>query len=619
MQAIQEIYYQIDKPDSEIEVSADNEIVKLFKDFAASEAAKDKPELIRHCQLEIDLQNFQITDNELHPIFTGTTAGSEYFEYPSLKNYTTEDLAYIVTRARQTKNPGLKLRYAHFLWLSPVKHNDWATIAIGLYKVLIKELNSTVWDMDELRPVHIMQIAIENLLYLSLSLRNKEEQGKVKRLALAIIRKFRPDNKKTSFNINLIRTMLELPGIFKKEDFKGLTAKCMKYALSDSDLHHRIDIYRIAEKTAAKEGLPVTKMEEELGNAYIGLADQRGVDLASVTFIQEAIKSFKKLKNKEKIKELELRYKELKQKVQMGSVSHQMDLTEVIKQIEQVTSKLLEETPEQIVSFLIHSKQIFPSYAYLKQLAIEQKAENPMYYFVPTTVSDQFGHTSAHYGDEEEKMHLAIMESLDFHLRTSSFFYLKKIFLKGVQEKKISPVSILGYLKEYSWLGQTISVKYQQDEIEKFNWLELLATGLNDFFSQLFFYYQNSENIPNVIMAIDSLTLKVEGILRDICELRNVPSFFQTKDAKGRLIMKEKDINTLLYDDLIKATLSEDDLMLCRFLLIDKAGYNLRNKVAHTLIRKANDYRIEYLLLLIVVILKLSKNEYGPLEAKQKE
>ena len=98
MQAIQEIYYQIDKPDSEIEVSADNEIVKLFKDFAASEAAKDKPELIRHCQLEIDLQNFQITDNELHPIFTGTTAGGEYFKYPSLKNYTTEDLAYIVTR-----------------------------------------------------------------------------------------------------------------------------------------------------------------------------------------------------------------------------------------------------------------------------------------------------------------------------------------------------------------------------------------------------------------------------------------------------------------------------------------------------------------------------------------
>jgi hypothetical protein len=619
VQAIQEIYDLIDKRDLELEVSADNEIVKLFKDFASSEAVKDQPEIVRHCQIEIDLQNFQITDNELHPIFTGTTGEGEYFEYPSLKNYTAEDFSYIVNRVKQTKNPSLKLRYAQFLWLSPVKHDDWATIAIGLYKAWIKELNETVWDMDELRPVHTMQIAIENLLYLSLSFRSKEEQGKVKRLALAIIRKFRFDSKKTSFNINLIRTMLELPGIFKKEDFKRLTAKCMKYALSDSDLHHRIDIFRIAEKTAAKEGLPVAKIEEERGKAYIGLADQRGVDLASVTFIQEALKSFRKLKNKEKIKELELKYKELKQKIQLGSVSHQMDLTEVIKQIDQVTSKLLSETPEQIVSFLIHSKQIFPSYAYLKQLAIERKAEDPMFFFVSTTVSDQFGHTSAHYGDEEEKMHLAVMESLDFHYRTKSVFYLKKIFLKGVQEKKISPVSILGYLKEYSWLGQTISVKYQQDEIEQFNWLELLAPGLNDFFSQLFFYYQNPKNIPNVVMAIDSLTLKVEGILRDICELRNVPSFFQARDAKGRLIMKEKDINTLLYDDLIKETLSEDDLMLCRFLLIDKAGYNLRNKVAHTLIRKANDYRIEYLLLLIVVILKLSKNEYGPLEADQKE
>lgn len=156
-------------------------------------------------------------------------------------------------------------------------------------------------------------------------------------------------------------------------------------------------------------------------------------------------------------------------------------------------------------------------------------------------------------------------------------------------------------------------MKYQQDEEEEFNWLELLAPGLNDFFSQLFFYYQNPQNIPNIVMGIDSLTLKVEGILRDISELRNTPSFFQTKDAKGRLIMKEKDINTLLYDDLIKGTLSEDDLMLSRFLLIDKAGYNLRNKVVHNLIRKANDYRIEYLLLLIVVILRLSKNEYGPI------
>lgn len=613
MESLQEIYDQIDAADSGFEIDADGEIVRLFKAFGQTETAQADSVILRRCQLEIDLQNFQITKNELHPIYTSTTAEGDYYEYPSLKNYNDDDLAYVKERLNKTKNNSLKLRYAHFLWLSPAKHNDWAVIAIRLYKSYIKKLNASAWDAKDVRPAHVLQIALENLLFLGQSYKNKEEQQRIKTLALSIIKKFRFGNPRTSVNVRLIRVMLQLSSIFKKQDFKGLTEKSIKYALADPDLHHRIDVFRIAEKTAAKEGIPATKIEEERGNAYIGLVDQRGIDLSSVTFIQQAIKSFKKLKNKEKVKELELRYKELKQKVQLGSISHEIDLTEILTQVETVTGKVLAQTPEEIIGFLIYSKEIFPPYAYLHKLATERKAENPTYFLFPTTVQDQFGHTSAHYVNEEEKMHLAIMESLHFHYRTSSVLYLKKIFLDGVQKDKISPVSILSYLKTYSWLGQTISVKYHQDEIDRFNWLELLAPALNDFFSQLFFYYQNPQNIPNIVLAIDSLALKVEGILRDICELRNVPSFFQTKDAKGRLIMKEMDINTLLYDDLIKETLSEDDLMLCRFLLIDKAGYNLRNKVAHTLIRKADDYRIEYLLLLIVIILRLSKNDYGPL------
>src|SRR5436190_5064351 len=244
MKELQEIYDRIDKADSNLEVTPDGEIVRLFKELATSDAVKDQLVIVRKCQMEIDLQNYQITNNVLLPIFTGTTAEGDYYEYPSLKNYTKDDLDYIITRLKQTKNLALKLRYAHFLWLSPAKHNDWAVIAIALYKTWIKKLNLTVWDLEELRPAHIMQIAIENLLYLGLSYRKKEEQGQIKKMALAIIRKFRPGNKKRSFNINLIRTMLNLPAIFKKEDFSSLTAKCVKYALSDPDLHHRIDIFK---------------------------------------------------------------------------------------------------------------------------------------------------------------------------------------------------------------------------------------------------------------------------------------------------------------------------------------------------------------------------------------
>ena len=52
--------------------------------------------------------------------------------------------------------------------------------------------------------------------------------------------------------------------------------------------------------------------------------------------------------------------------------------------------------------------------------------------------------------------------------------------------------------------------------------------------------------------------------------------------------------------------------MLLQFLLVDKAGWNLRNRVAHTLIRQSDGYGLPHILLLIMIILKLAKNEYAP-------
>ena len=76
--------------------------------------------------------------------------------------------------------------------------------------------------------------------------------------------------------------------------------------------------------------------------------------------------------------------------------------------------------------------------------------------------------------------------------------------------------------------------------------------------------------------------------------------------------MKEKDINALLREKELMNILSKDDLMLLQFLLIDKAGWNLRNRIAHSLIRKVEGYGLEHIILLLISILRLSKNEYAP-------
>jgi hypothetical protein len=68
----------------------------------------------------------------------------------------------------------------------------------------------------------------------------------------------------------------------------------------------------------------------------------------------------------------------------------------------------------------------------------------------------------------------------------------------------------------------------------------------------------------------------------------------------------------LLRDDEVKGILSADDLIFLQFLFVDKAGWNLRNKVAHTLMREVQEYGLGQMLLLLLAILRLAKNEYGP-------
>lgn len=57
-----------------------------------------------------------------------------------------------------------------------------------------------------------------------------------------------------------------------------------------------------------------------------------------------------------------------------------------------------------------------------------------------------------------------------------------------------------------------------------------------------------------------------------------------TRDQQGRSIVRERDINWLLRAEPIKKLFNEDDLLFFKYVLVEKAGLNLRYKVAHCLI-----------------------------------
>lgn len=611
---IQEVYKIIDSTNFSILENHEDQIRKLFKPLTDEIDPDTNQEIIRLAQIEMDVQNFQINDNRLSPMMTGTNAKGEYIEYPSLKNWTNTDFEYIIKRQKVTKNQELKIKYTHLLWLSPKKHLIYANTALKEYLKKIKIANKIVWEKPNFGEVFDLKRTIDNAFYLAISTSQPTEVEKIKKIIIAITRNFRYDSDKTHMNISLIRLMLSNPKIFKQGDFKNLDKACQKYAEKQNSSHSKIEILSVGERVSKKLGIKTTIWNEQLAKLYEDLSRQRedGTNLAALHFAQDALTYYKKLKNKSKIKELEDWYKHLKQTMKLGIISHDFDVTEIVKELKRLASEVVKKQPNHIIAFLIYSPLILPSYQELYDETIKRKKENGFQFLFGTTLFDQFGHTSAHFNDEEEKIHLSIMQGFDFRVKLSSIFLLREIIFNSIKENKLSAFSILHFLRHHSWLGQDITITHVEGEEKVFNWLQTIAPGINDFFSQVYFMYQNPINVPNYTLAIDSLSLKIEGILRDICELQGVTTFFQTEDSKGRSIIKEKDINTLLREDTLRQTFSKEDFMLFQFLLVEKAGWNLRNKVAHTLMRSAEDYNLGQMLLLIVVILRLSKNEYAP-------
>ena len=98
-------------------------------------------------------------------------------------------------------------------------------------------------------------------------------------------------------------------------------------------------------------------------------------------------------------------------------------------------------------------------------------------------------------------------------------------------------------------------------------------------------------------------------MLRDICIFNKITTFELKPDKEGRTISVEKDIHKLLYDPELTKIINKDDLLFFKFLLVEKAGYNLRHRVAHSLM-KYNDYHIDLMNLLLIAILRFGKYDF---------
>ncbi len=588
-----------------------HQISNLFQKIRDLKHKGGESDEAEKAQWEIDCFSFFIKNGELKPHFSGTDDKGHPFEFPDKSKISDKELDYVEKRSETTSNPILKARYGHILWCSPRKHSKYAKAAIDSYLELVKiyEENDKK-DPKAFYGLDVLDSIIEaSLLAFNINYKVDDVRSEINRLVKDFNFK---SSSSFQIRLGLIKHMLEGKSNFPPEFFNSLPDICRGLAkefFKKGEFHNAIDIFDVGEKVDSKLGLKTHDWNRSIAESYEGLINQRDEsDPAVISFCQDAIEYYRKIGDKEKTQELEKKYEYFRGKVHFGTFSRKINLTGFVNQCKEIAQELSTKEPKQIISTLMLNKSLLPRYKDMDKNAEESSKKTVFLSTISAVITDQSGHTAEHFSTEDEKRYHGILQQYHYSMQLEKQILIDQIFIESVKNNKLNIDIVMSHFEKNSWYGKNITKSVPGGTIT-YNWLNLIAPSLNDYFIQMQIYFSESTYVPNFILAMDSLVLKIEGLVRDICVFSGITTFYQTKDKQGRSIVREKDINWLLREDPIKTLFNEDDLLFFKYVLIEKAGLNLRHKIAHCLI-DYSEYNISCMHLLLLVLFRLGRYDF---------
>jgi len=592
-----------------------HQIANLFHKIRDEMHVKERTEEEAKAQWEIDSFNFSIESNTIKPLWTAVDGEGREIRYPTYDRFTDATYDYLIERLNSTSNPLLRARYAHVLWSSPRKHGKYAQIAIDAYLALIKLFEQR--DREEPKEHYGLDVlnAVRNGLFLSLNTKDRKRVSVVKSEVKRLVFDFNPESSSLfRLRADLVSLMLKEKEVFSRDDFAGINEMCFRFTKELKDSHKAITMYELGEKVDNRLGTTTRNWTELIAKSYENMMKSNLEKNKSVAikFCQDALKYYEQLKDSEKIDELEKMYNELKDKVEFKEFKMELNLKQYIEDCEKKAKKIAQHSSEEIFSLLTWDKNLLPKHNEMKTLAEKTLKEHPLQGVFPIEIVDERGHNVEYFSSKEEIAYYRTLWQYQLYLENQCLPLINAIIFEALKEKKMTFGSLMDHFQKHSWFGKTLKKQIQNREIE-YSWMNLLAPSLLEYFSQMEYSFA-SQKYPNLVLCIDSLVVKIEGLLRDLCNYSGITTFFQKTDKQGRTVYQEKDLNALLHEEKIKELFDEDDLLFFRFVLVEKAGYNLRHKVAHSL-TFLGEYNINYAHLSILLLLKIGKFDFRKKEA----
>ncbi len=600
-------------------------IADIFKQVRDLLFKQGKEEESQKAQVEVDVFCFQIHEGKTRPMFKATDENGKEIEYPSFERFRDDDYAYLKSRFEGTNAPLLKARYGHILWegthaFEAAQQATEAYLQLSKdYEVLDKTAPEKLWGVELLH-------ALENFFVLSLKLNEQTERAK-KRI-LSIVQTY-PAHYSSAFliHVKLVERMLNTPRCFGVEDFEGVQEKIWSVAQHAQHSAQFIELCAIAEKVGRKIGNSFRNWQEEIGKKFEQMmSEEKGKDdIAAWENCQEAIKAYKKAGHREKVSELEKVFAELKQNFELPTHKIDLDLSDYsdyIKWCEETAEKVSEWDFTQLINVLMWDKNLLPDLAQVREQAMREKEQSLIALTTPT-VLDSNGNLVRYFATEEEKQKFfeinqyGIVLSLKLRL-------IEAILEKSIEKGKFTLEALSEFLKKETWLGQAIPKSGTWSGKIEHTWLKLVLPSLKAFFEES----QKPRATAQFILFIDSIVPKIEGILRDICALIEIPTFKFERNQHGLQTTREKHMSELLYEgnsneeksnyEKLKQIIDENELCFLKFLFVEKSGMNLRNKVAHGLMLE-KQYTASHAFLVLMAFLRLSKYQFSDLPIQYDE
>jgi len=572
-----------------------------------NQTVSDKEKQLTQWELECFL--FTIRGNSVfsYSYSTGENIG-EVKQFPELDTYQQNAFAYLKKRAAEAKNPLLIARYNHLLWKAPkgVKSKAHADAAVKAYLAVIKEFID-LFDQDA-HGENYAQVSqkLENLIELVVEV--KVQIPEVKNLVELLLYKIQS----VPFYVkhSLLKHMLESKTIFKPVDFENALS-VFHDSLSDGngkkDRFLWIHGYFGTAILIAKRIESDTKVWYNLlGDMHVEVAesevkpDRMWLKLKSFA---SALEAYRNSGNGSRKKEIEQLIFELKPDVQLSKIRFEKSEKEIAafniasEYIRTECEQLLQEPPEVVYAHLI-SGWFFPS----KDTIAKQTAKVKSSFDFFTVI--QFDRNKNIHNDKNDvSKNKQFYEGYQNYLYHITLQYLHMTFIPGIKSGRLTFKNFISFLAENTWLGKPyIKTDLGGDQLE-INWLTLISPAICDYFMQVqsWVLSQDSSYTPNFVLCIDSLTLKMEGLLRNFAERLNVSTTIGGK--KGT---QEAYVNHVLDNEIIQQYFDADDIQFFKYLFANEGGMNLRNNVAHCFYNFL-DYNLDKMHLLLAALIRLAK------------